>query len=251
MSEKAIELHNTEIQLGRQIWENKPLLRRIYRSFYDEISRYLQKSKKGKTVELGSGIGNLKSVLPDCIATDIFPNPWIDQVETAYSLSFGSSTLENVILFDVFHHLRYPGEALTELNRVLVPGGRLVIFEPRISLLGAIVYGLMHHEPVALYKDIHWTAPNGWTPAQDSYYAAQGNATRVFLSNRYQHHLSDWNILKVKSFSALSYVASGGFKGPQLYPDFLFPLMTKIDKICDFLPWIFSTRMLVVLEKKA
>jgi hypothetical protein len=44
-------------------------------------------------------------------------------------------------------------------------------------------------------------------------------------------------------------VASGGYSGPQLYPDKALFFMRLVDKMCDFAPGIFATRLLIVLEK--
>jgi len=40
----------------------------------------------------------------------------------------------------VFHHLEFPGTALAEFARVLRPGGRVVIFEPGLGVLGGFAY---------------------------------------------------------------------------------------------------------------
>lgn len=247
---KNIEQHNNEIQKNLEYWNKKPLLAKIYRGFHKSISYYLAKDLKGLTLELGSGIGNIKEVIPDCIRSDLFPNPWLDSVENAYELSFENNSISNLILFDVFHHLRYPGVALDEFNRVLVPNGRVIIFEPCVSLLGLIVYGLLHHEPLAIKEKIEWKPNKEWSPKDIDYYAAQGNATRIFMSNNFTDSLKDWKIVTKRRFSAISYVASGGYSKPQMYPDFALPIVQIIDKICDFFPWIFSTRLLIVLEKK-
>ena len=77
--------HNTEIQANAQHWLRKPLLQKIYRDFYREISKELRRDLAGHTVEIGMGIGNLKSEVPEALATDIFPNPWLDQVECVYA----------------------------------------------------------------------------------------------------------------------------------------------------------------------
>ena len=66
------------------------------------------------------------------------------------ALTFADESVANLILFDVWHHLEYPGTALAEFQRVLAKGGRLVIFDPAMGLLGRAVYGLCHHEPLAL-----------------------------------------------------------------------------------------------------
>ena len=56
-----------------------------------------------------------------------------------------------------------------------------MMMEPALSLLGYIVYGLLHVEPIGKAKDIIWFAPEGWDVNQIDYYAAQGNATRIFV----------------------------------------------------------------------
>ena len=154
------DAHNWEIQANIANWKRKPVLREIYRAFHEEIANQLADRSAGLVVELGSGVADITEVIPNCVRTDLFLNPWIDQVQNAYSLSFEKQSVSNLILFDVFHHLRYPGTALNEFRRVLIPGGRVIIFEPCISVLGFIVFGLLHKEPMALGEQIHWNAPD-------------------------------------------------------------------------------------------
>jgi hypothetical protein len=73
--------HNREIQANAEHWRRKPLLQKIYRDFYEKIAGELRQDLPGETVEIGSGIGNLKTVVPGALATDIFPNPWLDRIE--------------------------------------------------------------------------------------------------------------------------------------------------------------------------
>jgi SAM-dependent methyltransferase len=200
-------------------------------------------------VELGSGIGKIKSIIPSCICTDLFPNPWIDQVENAYDLSFQNSSISNLILFDVFHHLKYPGNALDELNRVLKPNGRLIIFEPSISLLGRLIFGLFHKEPIGRLKNIQWNAAGDFKPDKIDYYAAQGNAGFVFNTNRFAHELESWEVIYKKRLSALAYIASGGFSGKAFYPVSFYHLIKKTETILDAFPKVFSTRILIILRK--
>ena len=245
----SINIHQDSINKNQEYWERKPLLRRLYGDFYRLIAENVSNIPDKEIVELGSGLGNIHEFIPTCIRTDLFPNPWIDQVENAYQLSFVDETVSDLILTDVFHHLKYPGTALQEFSRVLCAGGRVILLEPCISLLGSVVYGLLHDEPIAVTKKIEWFAPQHWSPENIDYYAAQGNATRVFVGNRFQSQLSEWRTKKVIRMSAIAYAASGGFSKPQLYPTATLPLIKKMEKVLDLFPTVFATRLLVVLEK--
>ncbi len=245
-----VHLHNDLIEKNYKLWKRKPLLRIVYHDLYQTMSRHLSQVS-GKTVELGSGMGSLREVLPECILTDLFPYPWIDQVENAYRLSFENETIANLLMVDVFHHFRYPGNALKEFQRVLNAGGRVIMMEPALSVLGYIVYGLFHAEPIGRAKAITWFAPAEWDANQIDYYAAQGNATRIFVEKFFEKNLADWKIIKVERIAALAYAASGGYSGPQLYPTFAYRFMKWTEKLLQFFPSLFATRLLIVLEKKA
>jgi SAM-dependent methyltransferase len=244
-----IDQHNLEIQQNLHYWTSKPVLQAIYKEFYQLISNQVNNDIDGKIVELGSGIGNIKLQIPQAICTDLFKNPWIDQVENAYRLSFDDASVSNLILFDVFHHLQYPGTALKEFQRVLNTGGNVIIFEPAISLTGLLVYGLFHHEPVALLKKIQWEAQGDFDPWNFAYYAAQSNAERVFFSGHYLENLSGWQVVYRKKLSAFSYVLSGGYSKPQLFPEKHYSRIRKMEKFLDHFPRLFSTRLMVVLRK--
>jgi len=250
MNRTPEEQHNLEIHENLERWNRKPLLREVYTAFYRELARWVNREVRGEIVELGSGIGAIRGVIPDCVLTDIFANPWIDRVESAYRLSSADGSVSNLILFDVFHHLEYPGTALEEFKRVLVPGGRVILFDPAISLLGLVVYGPCHHEPIGLRRPITWTAPSGINLGELPYYAAQGNATRVFFSSPRPELANTWKLVRRRRYAALSYALSGGYRGPQCYPASMLPLLRGVDRVCDLLPWIFATRCLVVLERR-
>lgn len=241
--------HNTEISSNRRAWEEKPLLREIYRGFYETIAAELQRNVSGATVELGSGMGNIKQIIPACITTDIFPNPWLDRQENAYALSFADASVANLILFDVWHHLEYPGDALAQFARVLAPGGRLIIFDPAMSLLGRLVYGCFHHEPLGLYRPIAWRAPAGSDLSAAPYFAAQSYAWRMFVKGECTELRTGWRVVRVRHFASLAYVGTGGFSKPQLFPSGLLGAVRAFDRVLSALPRLFATRMLVVLEK--
>ena len=172
---------STDVHRNRIVWEQKSSLRRVYDCFHHVIRRHINWIPNRPIVELGSGIGCIKQVIPECTTTDIFRSPWLDRQENAYSLSFPNKSLSNLILFDVWHHLEYPGAALQEFWRVLMPGGRVILFEPAISAVGKLVYGSpFHPEPLGLREPIQWHPPLNFEPNKAPYFAAQSRATRIF-----------------------------------------------------------------------
>ena len=245
----SIEQHNAEIHENLRHWDRKPLLRAQYARFYQEIARRLETIPPAPVLECGSGIGNLKTALPGAITSDLFPNPWLDRQENIFALNFPDDSLGAVVLFDVFHHLRHPGAAFAELRRVLVPGGRVVLFEPAAGLLGRIVLGLFHHEPLALGAPIAWDAPPDFDPRAVDYYAAQGNAWRVFVRGEHQDRLAGWRVLEARCYPALPWLLTGGFRGPSLCPRPLAPLAELGERLLALAPRLFASRLLVVLEK--
>lgn len=246
-----IDQHNVEIEQNLQAWRRKPVLQLAYRDFHRRIASHIDPSVAGKIVELGSGIGNIRDVIPTCVRTDLFANPWIDQVENAYDLTFGDGEVSHVILFDVFHHLEHPKTALAECRRVLAPRGRVIIFDPYVSLVGRLVYGPLHHEPIGDDRPIVATAPSSFDPHQHAYYAAQGNATRVFWKKDAPEVLEGWNVLARERPGAWAYALTGGYSKPQLYPTALYPLMKGIDTVAEVLPRLLALRALVVLVPDA
>lgn len=247
--ENAAEQYNELIKNNARQWEKKALLRLAYTRFYEMIVREIRPDRVRPTLELGSGNGYFKTAMPDCVLTDFIKMPGIDRVENAYGLNFKDNSVANLILFDVWHHLEYPGSALDEFRRVLAPGGRVVIFDPALSLLGLFVYGLFHRESVGIFKKISWRSPAGFAPGEAPYYSAQGNASRIFGDSKYRAFLRGWNLVKTKRLAATFYLASGGYSGPQFFPEKSFSWLIKIDRLLDHWPFLFASRILVVLEK--
>jgi len=244
----GLDRHNAEIQRNRAAWQKKPLLRRIYAGFYERIMRQIDPGIPGAVVEIGSGIGNLKSRLPAAITTDLFPNPWLDLVCDGYELPFRNAAVSHLVLFDVFHHLEMPMAFLAEARRVLVPEGRLILFEPYISAASLPVYGLLHPEPLAMKEPINIGSE---APARRRYYAAQGNATRLFFRREGPESWPPgWRMLHREAFSGFSYLLSGGYSRPAFYPCAWVGLLLRLDQVLSAWPRLFAARCLVVLQRE-
>lgn len=240
-----LEQHQKEIQGNLRVWERKPILRELYADFYRRIISLIDQNKTEPIVEIGSGIGNLKSHLPRAICTDLFPNPWLDLVCDGYELPFADHSISHLILSDVFHHLRAPQAFLRETRRVLTPGGRLILSEPFISASSYPVYGGLHHEPVG------WREPIDFSPTLErprAYYAAQGNATRLFFTKEFEGWPKDWTLFHRESYACFAYFLSGGYSKPKMYPAKLYPFLAHLDQFLSRWPRLFGGRCIVGLS---
>lgn len=241
----SLDQHQTEIQKNLRAWQQKPLLQKLYAGFYQRILALIDPRQPGLVVEVGSGIGNLKTHFSPAISTDLFPNPWLDLVCDGYELPFTAKSISHLVLFDVFHHLQAPKAFLKEARRTLTPSGKLILFEPYISWGSYPVYGFLHHEPVAWREQID---PSPHLPRPRHYYAAQGNATRLFFFNAHPGWLEGWKLCHAEAFSAFSYLLSGGYSKPAVYPARALKILLRLDVTLSRWPRLFGARCLIGLR---
>lgn len=246
MNKATIKRHAQEWEINAKAWENKPELRDSYKTIYHIFK---DKLNDNNILEIGSGMAKSKIWIPNLVTSDREQNPWVDRVESAYKIDSPDNTWGHVIMLDVWHHLERPSASLKELHRVLKPKGTLLLIEPDISLLGWLVYGLMHKEPVDYFKKFSTDAN---PPVPENYYARQSSAHRMFLKKESSEIYKNFHLKDIKRFPMLSYVLTGGFSGPNLLKyikppiKFIEKLLEKSDRLTQYT----STRILVELEKK-
>jgi hypothetical protein len=238
--------HQRQIEENLAYWNGKPVLRDIYRDFHRLLAAHLA-LLPGETVEIGSGIGNIREVIPDCVRTDLFPNPWIDRCEDVYDLRIAKSSAANIILFDVFHHLEFPLDALDQCHRALCDGGRLIIFDHAMSVAGLVFSKFCHHEREGFLKPYRL---RGARKGSSGYYADHANADRI-LRRRFDELLaSDWKQIALLRFPAMRWVLSGGYRGRDFSGAVPRLLVDRGEWILTLIPWLAALRMVVVMEKR-
>ena len=234
---------------NRKIYQNKDLIKIIYNNYYKNIKKNIYLSDKKKILELGSGGGNIKKVIKECITSDQFKNKNIDRIENIYKINFKKNSISNIILIDVFHHLQFPSLALKEIHKVLIKNGRIIMVEPAMGLIPRIVYKIFHYEPNGFNLRIKWNNIPKKMPLSNQYFAAQSIPWRAFFLKELNLK-SKYSIKLIKPFSDFAFLLSGGYSYKALYPKILYSLIKLIDKILTSISIrIFSARMLIVLEK--
>lgn len=246
MGAASLSQHLEEINENRRVWAEKEVLRKVYEDLYTRLLQCLDPRDAVVTVELGSGIGNLKAYLPRAITSDIFSHSWIDVSGNAYALPFRDASVTNLVLFDVFHHLERPRAFLKEAERVLTSDGRIVLMEPFISVMSSPIYGLLHHEPINFRQKISTSEER---PQLETYYAAQGNATRMFFGKSRSALPTGWGVTHAEAFSCFAYLLSGGFGKRSFYPKNFHKPISSIDRLLSKAPRVFAGRCLVTLTR--
>ena len=239
MSEEVLNRH-------QMVWTRKPVLRRLYSSWYGEISKWL---RPGLTVEVGGGTGNLKEFSPRVLCTDVVRMPWLDALVDAQHLPFRDESVSNIVLFDVLHHLENVRYFFDEALRALVPNGRIVIMDPYVSALSWPIYRFLHPEPMDFGQDPFLiVAPQN---SRRPFDANQAIARIVFERSyeRFRQLYPQFAKVAHERLAFFAYPLSGGFDRPSLVPLWSIDALLRLEHWCRRLGRFLAFRLLVVLEK--
>lgn len=123
-------------------------------NYYGWIANTFRPWLKGRTMEIGTGIGTISKLIfndVDSLAL-VEPSPHLTKLLPSYianheKVSIFNETSEQrlpkipdqsfdtVIMVNVLEHIEDDGDTLESLNRVLNPGGRLMLFVPALQFL--------------------------------------------------------------------------------------------------------------------
>jgi SAM-dependent methyltransferase len=243
-----MELEHT-LEQQEQAWNRRPLLRRLYSDWYRRLADRLS-PVAGESIELGSGIGKLRTVTGDRVRlTDVAQTRWADGQADALNLPYPDGSLANIVMVDVFHHLADPARFLDEATRTLQPGGRVLMVEPYCSPVSTFFYRRFHHERTDLSADV-FAADT--VSAADPLASNQALPTLAFYRRRTET-LRRWDSLALveeQRFAFFVYPLSGGFSRRPLVPAFLYTPLQALERRLQPLAPILAFRCLIVLERR-
>ncbi|MES2953228.1 MAG: methyltransferase domain-containing protein [Patescibacteria group bacterium] len=93
------------------------------------IARFLERQATAeRTLDLGGGSGPYTRFFPNRVGADIAPGPGVDYVVDAHDLSvFSDGEFSCVLSTEALEHMHDPARAISEIYRVLAPGGTLIL----------------------------------------------------------------------------------------------------------------------------
>ena len=241
MSEEVLHRH-------RAVWQQKPVLRRLYENWYRDIVAWLM---QGRTVEIGGGTGNLKSHVPGIYCSDVMVLPWLSLVADAQRLPFQSESLSNLVLFDSLHHIENVSLFFDEALRALRVGGRIIAIDPYLSWASWPIYRWLHPEPMNCTEDPLILKPQRID--RRPFDANQAVATILFEWNqpRFQSRYPGFSIQHIRRLACVAYPLSGGFNHPSFLPEWVLTPILRLERTLERIGWLLAFRMLVVLERRS
>jgi len=211
----------------REILLKKRFMRELYTNWYTQFKELLEDLPDGKIVEIGSGGGFIKDLIPETITSDVIELPNNDMTFSALEMPFAKGSIKAILMIDTFHHLPDCGQFLSEAQRVLVPGGLILMVEPANSWWGRFIYQNFHHEPFNPKGD--WTFPSTGPLS-----GANGALPWIVFRRdrkRFEQSFPDLKLLHFKNHTPLRYLISGGFTMKQLFPGFMYKPVLFIEKL--------------------
>lgn len=208
----------------REIIKTKPFLFKIYSEWYSEIlSRIIGKIQ---VLEIGSGAGFLKEILPSVITSEVFKIDGVDLTVDACKLPFLDNFLDAIVMTDVFHHIPDIESFLSEATRCIKDNGKIVMVEPWNTKWSRFIFSKFHHEPF----DVN----GGWKIPTSGPLSGANGAIPWIVFNRdkeiFDKKFPQWSINEISPMMPFSYLISGGVSTRNLVPGFLYKPLRIFEK---------------------
>ena len=225
----------------------KKSLKNFYIEIYQKYQKVLNQTPlNGIALELGSGCGFVKEVIPEIITSDVIPYNAIDKVVNATAMPFENNELRAIFMLNVLHHINNSPKAFEEFSRCLTIGGKILIVDQYPGIPSKWILKYAHHEPFQEHSQ-------NWEFASEGPLSGANGALAwiIFVRDRkkFEERYPDLKIKKITIHSPIRYWLTGGLKKWNLLPGSLFHFATLIDKILIKIWTGFGSFMDIEIEK--
>lgn len=233
-------------ELHKQIILETAFLKEVYLIWYQEFQDVVKENPSGVYLELGSGGGFLKEVLPNVITSDILPLSYVDKQINAEQLPFEDNSLDGIFLLNVFHHIPHPYLFLQEAQRTLKSKGKIVMIEPANTFFSRWIYKTFHHEPFDEKGELSIAAGKPLS------HSNQALPYIYFIREKkyFQENFSQLKILSIRYHTTFLYLLSGGVSYYPFVPMFMFSWVYFFEKCIQAFQRFTALFHTIIIEKQ-
>jgi len=197
----------------------------LYKEYYQWFKERLTPINHKTIIELGSGGGFIKEIIPHAITSDILLLPTIDKHFSALSIPFKNNSVDAFVMVNVLHHMKNVNKFFLEANRCLKRHGKILMIEPANTPWSRFIYQNFHHEPFS---------PSGrWSFTRGGPLTGANGALPWIIFRRdrkkFEKKFPTLNIVTLRTHTPLRYLISGGFTYAQLLPLWTYPIVCLIE----------------------
>jgi SAM-dependent methyltransferase len=249
--------HEGDVTRAREYFYNKKTYNLAYllKKRYNWMNKFISKSDKGIEVGCGTGVSKEYIKSDKYFISDYTDNDWLDyKMIDALSTGFEDNTFDFIISSNMVHHVPYPIKFFDEMERIIKPGGKLIIQEINCSLSMQYLLRIMRHEGFdftinVFDKSIICTDPN-------DLWSANCAIPNLLFDNKekFESNVKNFKIIEYSYSEFFTFINSGGVISKTFFiplPIFLLKIVDQIDILLTKLfPKIFALQRQIVLEKK-
>lgn len=212
----------------RRVIARKPSLKSFYTGIYSRYMASLACCPPGLAVELGSGGGFAREIVPELITTDIVSYDGIVSVVDATRMPFQDGSVRFFGMLNVFHHIPDVAAFLREAERCLTPGGRLLLIDQHLGWISKPVLRYLHHEPFDPDRK-EWSFES--TGPLSGANGALAWIVFVRDRKRFEGEFQSLRVLRYQPFAPLAYWLAGGLKSWSVLPGKARGVMSVLDQL--------------------
>lgn len=240
----------SRIEQHQKMLEKKRMLREVFSEFHHLFRKLDQQHLPGTgtVIELGAGVAPMRDSYPEVLATDIVEAPYLDRVLNAEAMDLPDNSVRVIYGQNCFHHFPHPDSFLSELERVLIPGGGVILLEPYYGPFASFMYKRLFRT-----EGFDKNFPSWETPVSGPMNGAnQALSYIVFVRDRKEFERK-YPSLKIvheqRVGNYLKYIISGGLNFRQLLPDGMISVVNAIENLLwPFNRW-FALHHVIVIKK--
>ncbi len=222
------DINNIETsEIHKEIINKKYFLKKIYIENYNFFKNSIVETENKTIVELGSGGGFIKEIIPNIITSDVIEVSGVDMFFSALNMPFENQSVDAIVMIDVLHHIHDAEKFFEEADRCLKNNGKIIMIEPANTLWGRFIYKNFHHEP--------FNTKSEWKFESDGPMSSANGALPWILFYRDRKKFDDkfpnFQIKKLTHHTPFRYLVSGGVSMKQLLPNFCYGCIKGIEYV--------------------